>query len=49
VVNGAEPVVAVPGHVDFAVGLAGLQAPGELGLLPVGQVLDTVGAQATIW
>jgi hypothetical protein len=41
VVDGAELLVALPGDVDFAVGVAGLQAPGELGRLPFGQVLDT--------
>src|SRR5215213_9411888 len=34
VVDGAELLVALPGEVDFAVGVAGLQTPGELGLLP---------------
>jgi hypothetical protein len=32
----------LPGEVDLAVGIAGLQAPGELGLLPFGQVLNAV-------
>src|SRR5215212_9736012 len=36
VVDGAELLVALPGHVDFAVGVAGLQTPGELSLLPFG-------------
>src|SRR5215208_426429 len=42
VVDGAELLVALPGDVDFAVGVAGVQAPGELGLLPFGQVLYAV-------
>ena len=46
VVNGAELLVALPGQVHFAVGVAGLQAPGELGLLALGEALDTVAQQA---
>jgi hypothetical protein len=46
VLDGAELLVALPGHVDFAVGIAGLQAPGELGLLPFGQVLYAVAEYA---
>jgi hypothetical protein len=47
VVDGAELLVALPGQVDFAVGVAGIQTPGELGLLAFGQMLHTVAEQAT--
>ena len=47
VVDGAELLVALPGQVNFAVGVAGLQTPGELGMLAFGQVFDTVAEQAT--
>ena len=47
VVDGAELLVALPGQVNFAVGVAGIQTPGELGLLAFGQVLHTVAEQAT--
>src|SRR5829696_8334573 len=46
VVDGAELLVTLPGHVDFAVGVAGLQTPGELGLLAFGQMLHTVAEEA---
>jgi hypothetical protein len=46
VVDGAELLVALRDHVDFAVGVAGLQTPGELGLLPLGQMLHAVAEQA---
>src|SRR4029450_1471941 len=35
VVDGAELLVTLPGHVDFAIGVAGLQTPGGPGLLAV--------------
>jgi hypothetical protein len=46
VVDGAELLVTLPGHVDFAVGVAGLQTLGELGLLAFGQMLHTVAEEA---
>jgi hypothetical protein len=46
VVDGAELLVTLPGQVDFAVGVAGLQTPGELGLLAFGQMLHTVAEEA---
>ena len=46
VVDGAELLVTLPGHVDLAIGLAGLQTPGELGLLAFGQMLHTVAEEA---
>jgi hypothetical protein len=46
VVDAAKLLVALPGQVDLAVGVAGLQTPGELGLLAFRQVLDTVAEEA---
>ena len=42
VVDGAELLVALPGQVDFAVWVAGLQTPGEFALLAFGEVLDSM-------
>jgi hypothetical protein len=46
VVDGAELLVTLPGHLDFAVGIAGLQTLGELGLRASGQMLYIVAEQA---
>jgi hypothetical protein len=38
-------VVALPSQVHFSVGVASLQAAGELGLLALGEALDAVAQQ----
>ncbi len=47
VVDGAELLVALPGQVNFTVGVAGIQTPDEFGLLGFGEVLDIVAEEAT--
>src|SRR5215207_7482944 len=45
VVDGAELLVTLPGQVHFLVGVASLQAAGELSLLTLGEALDAVAEQ----
>ena len=45
VVDGAQLLVALPGKIDFPVGVAGVEAPGELGLLALGEVFHAVAEQ----
>lgn len=42
-----EPLVALSGRVNFAVGIAGIQAPAEFGPTDGQTVLDTAGDKAT--
>jgi hypothetical protein len=42
VVDRAELLVALPGHVHLTVWIPGLQATSEFGLLPLRQVFDTM-------
>jgi hypothetical protein len=46
VVDGAQLLVALPGDVDFAAWVAGVEAAADLGLLPFGEVFDAVAEQA---
>jgi hypothetical protein len=48
VVDGAELLVALPGHVHLILWVAGVEAAAELGLLALGEVFDAVAEQPRI-
>jgi hypothetical protein len=47
VVDGAQPLVALPGKINFTAGVAGVEEAADLVLLALGQVLDTIPQQPT--
>jgi hypothetical protein len=48
VVDGAQLLVALPGDVDFVGRIAGVKAGGDLGLLTLGEMFDTVAEERRI-